>query len=91
MHLSGEDESVYLKRRKHLVWQLVPYIFIFFYFFFIFFIFLTQMDKEIHCKKERNLDILFHCTRAIQSWEARSNKYPSFSKSSLHIGTTFGL
>jgi hypothetical protein len=88
MHLSGEEESVYLKGRKHLVWQLVPYTYIFLNFKKIFW---TQMDKEIHSKKERNLDILFHCTRAIQSWEARSNKYPSFSKSSLHIGTTFGL
>jgi hypothetical protein len=37
MHLSGEDESVYLKRRKHLVWQLVPYIFLFIYFNFLIF------------------------------------------------------
>jgi hypothetical protein len=35
-------------------------------------IYLTQMDKEIHYKKERNLDIPFHCTTAIQRWEARS-------------------
>jgi hypothetical protein len=33
---------------------------------------LTQMDKEIHYKKERNLDSPFHCTTAIQRWEARS-------------------
>jgi len=57
MHLSGDEESRYLKGSKHLVWQLVPYMYIY----------LTQMDKEIHCKKERNLDILFHCTTAIQS------------------------
>ncbi len=84
MHLSEEEEErVYLKGRKQLVMAACS-IYIHIY--------LTQMDKEIHCKKERNLDILFHYTTAIQSWEARSNKYPSFSKSSLDIGTTtFGL
>jgi hypothetical protein len=49
------------------------------------------MDKEIHCKKERNLDILFHCTTAIQSWEARSNKLPKLFQKLFSIGTTFGL